>query len=1558
MEFAGLVGGGRGPTRIAVGQRELRKERPRDRAGFARCSRLARRCATALLVPFAFAAFVPNVSADPERHYTYNTLRIKSITQVDYKRRPTVRIQLYPLDSTAAPVERYIVRWHGPRHGTVDGASNQGHGTGGGWTYKEERQIEASDARCPGVSGPCLEVRLSTREEERRLGNGIKKAYQYSFLVTAKTVVGRSKFVDPHLNTRCEWKKAQNNGNLECHKTSPTPWSLPWTGQGLNIRRDANKPPMFQPESGGFGKQSYTVVLPEDIGDGKPDSESERVVTTLTAKDANGDRIRFRILGNKRGFSIGDEDGNGYSTGNGDGTVTVKLNRTMDYESWSQRNGAALSFVIEASDYTTDWDYDTGVVTCDYGHTGTNGEQSGDQVFTHSGVQHTHNGTGGHGNGPGQHDHSQPGFSRDIHGIHYTNGHPYKGGQIPGRGPELGRTTYFIPCNYGEAKGPVGSDRFHGGKSVTRVRLKLTDRPEPPEDPPFEGLSGTLDGSALTVEWQPPLNRYRPPVTRFLVSWRENKVVQPVNGQDGIGCTPEPVEGWSWSEPIEVKARRSIQFISGTTTPHPTANTYSTVIDFGDAVVGCIVPRVQAVNKDGESAGTTTQVYNPAATVLWPVADAGQDQTGQSGDTITLVPGGTNSQGGTGGLTYTWRQVSGPTVTVQNSQVLLPFVRQQSTIVLELTVTDDQTGLTGTDEMSITFLPGVWAEPNFRISRVVVDYGDRRQNVEILWDPHVPPAGKSVSKYTIEVTNPFRSVGNNAGDRVDWVMQWVHGFPYSLRVQASYQGGGHSPWTNWFHTCRPPTQVDPSQNPGAASKGFYSIDRKAVPICIMPWGNPNLRVLDRPDAGVPDWNNRFIAWDRFIYGYVPTTPYEVERYDVDIRNGVNSRWTQTVADADSVHIDGVWTSRVNMYEHTNNVPNPPEYTVRVRTVLKGGAKTDWSNWYHACRPPARGGGSTGTNADQPPSHPGCTENKPPDPNRPIASLGWGDPNFSVNAETDPPQIEWDDYPNAVGYTAQLTAPAGWTGRRDEGFAPMSDAGPEYTMRVKAHFSDGFETEWTDWFNTCRPPYENQAPAGAAPVCTQPPQPPTGESQVAEAPPAPCIVERGALAIGTGFVQRDESWDLPDCRAHHRVDRPARYFRFTLSERATVRIDLTSDADAALYVSKGEPQNEWGTPPKATMEHRVNVRRANGKLVHEEYLTAFKVLAPGEYTAEAVLDADGVGSGGVPSFGLSVAATAPLAAVSVADARVEEGPGAVLSFAVTLDDAASETARVSWATSDGTAVAGQDYTAGSGTLTFAPGETEKSITVAVLDDAHDEGEETLTLTLSNADGVLLGDAEATGTIANEDPLLTAWLARFGRTVASQTVDAVTERLAAPADAGSHVTLGGQRIGLSSTIGTDGPEAGGIDYSVIPGVPVAVESRIMAGRDLLIGSSFHLSAGSALRWTAWGRASLERFENRDGGLPVDGEVVTGVFGADWERGKWLTGIALTHSLGEGGMRPRGMAMTYDIENTVTAVNPYVRVKLSERLSAWALVATGRASSRSPGSARHRTARRAAA
>ena len=149
-------------------------------------------------------------------------------------------------------------------------------------------------------------------------------------------------------------------------------------------------------------------------------------------------------------------------------------------------------------------------------------------------------------------------------------------------------------------------------------------------------------------------------------------------------------------------------------------------------------------------------------------------------------------------------------------------------------------------------------------------------------------------------------------------------------------------------------------------------------------------------------------------------------------------------------------------------------------------------------------------------------------------------------------------------------------------------------------------------------------------------------------------------------------------------------------------------------------------------------------------------------------------------------------VSVADARVEEGAGAVLAFAVTLSRAATSAFSVDYATSDGSARAGEDYTATSGTLSFQAGESSRTVEVAVLDDAHDEGEETLTLRLSNASGGGVTDGEATGTIENTDLMPAALLARFGRATAEQVVTHIEERMAAPRQRGFRARLAGREL----------------------------------------------------------------------------------------------------------------------------------------------------------------------
>lgn len=112
-------------------------------------------------------------------------------------------------------------------------------------------------------------------------------------------------------------------------------------------------------------------------------------------------------------------------------------------------------------------------------------------------------------------------------------------------------------------------------------------------------------------------------------------------------------------------------------------------------------------------------------------------------------------------------------------------------------------------------------------------------------------------------------------------------------------------------------------------------------------------------------------------------------------------------------------------------------------------------------------------------------------------------------------------------------------------------------------------------------------------------------------------------------------------------------------------------------------------------------------------------------------------------------------LSVDDAAVEEGDTgtASLVFHATLAPASPEPVTVTYATSDNDALAGSDYTAVSGSLTFTPGQTNKNITVKATGDVVDENNENFTLSVSGAPNVSLLDGTGTGTIFDDDLLST-------------------------------------------------------------------------------------------------------------------------------------------------------------------------------------------------------------
>ena len=81
-----------------------------------------------------------------------------------------------------------------------------------------------------------------------------------------------------------------------------------------------------------------------------------------------------------------------------------------------------------------------------------------------------------------------------------------------------------------------------------------------------------------------------------------------------------------------------------------------------------------------------------------------------------------------------------------------------------------------------------------------------------------------------------------------------------------------------------------------------------------------------------------------------------------------------------------------------------------------------------------------------------------------------------------------------------------------------------------------------------------------------------------------------------------------------------------------------------------------------------------------------------------------------------------------------------TFTVTLSGATELTTTVDFATANGTALAGTDFTAAAGTLTFAPGVTTQTIAVPILDDATLENQKTFTVSLSNPSNATFADAQ--------------------------------------------------------------------------------------------------------------------------------------------------------------------------------------------------------------------------
>ena len=302
----------------------------------------------------------------------------------------------------------------------------------------------------------------------------------------------------------------------------------------------------------------------------------------------------------------------------------------------------------------------------------------------------------------------------------------------------------------------------------------------------------------------------------------------------------------------------------------------------------------------------------------------------------------------------------------------------------------------------------------------------------------------------------------------------------------------------------------------------------------------------------------------------------------------------------------------------------------------------------------------------------------------------------------------------------------------------------------------------------------------------------------------------------------------------------------------------------------------------------------------------------------------------------------------------------LNFRVSLSRAYTEYVCFDFETlTTGTATEGTDYGKRPKVNDWIrPGATQITAFVRIVDDSVSDSGETVKVRIGNArlcndasKTVTIANAEATGTITNSGHIPQAWLARFGRTVADQVIDAVDGRLGAGRRPGVEATLAGRSIAGS-------PEGDGTRQSMAQETEArarleavtswlggdTLESRAglsgspaVSERDLLVGTAFSMTGktdgGGSV--ALWGRGAITSFDGRESRLSVDGEVANVMLGADWSGGALTAGLMLSHARGSGSYRGESDGK---VESTLTGIYPYGRYAVSERVTVWGVAGYG--------------------
>jgi peptidoglycan/xylan/chitin deacetylase (PgdA/CDA1 family) len=235
----------------------------------------------------------------------------------------------------------------------------------------------------------------------------------------------------------------------------------------------------------------------------------------------------------------------------------------------------------------------------------------------------------------------------------------------------------------------------------------------------------------------------------------------------------------------------------------------------------------------------------------------------------------------------------------------------------------------------------------------------------------------------------------------------------------------------------------------------------------------------------------------------------------------------------------------------------------------------------------------------------------------------------------------------------------------------------------------------------------------------------------------------------------------------------------------------------------DPQDWRSGRSAATIERLVlkNLRDGGNILLHDGVANSKNTVA----ALPRIIDGARARGYCFGNLNASGKVTPPVPAARIGDAEVTEGAAGTTTtvhLTVKLSEPTARTVSMAYATADGTAVASRDYTAKSGTLSFAVGQTSARIAVKVKGDALDEPNETFTVRLSKPSGVTLARAKGTVKIVDDDPAPTVRIddvsVTEGAAGTSTTVE-VPVRLSAPS--GRTITVGYTTADGTAIAGTD-------------------------------------------------------------------------------------------------------------------------------------------------------------